>query len=74
MRCEFRDGLKINYAGSLGVRKGTEINAYKVADDSMPDFIRAELDKAVRNGSCSEMRKIAEAIIRNPCGRICLNK
>ena len=73
MKCEFKDGVKIDYSGSLSIRNGKGINGYLVRKEGIPDNLRMELDRAVRNDSCKEMRKITDAIVHgSPCGKMCL--
>jgi len=74
MRCEYKDGLKVDYSGSLRVRKGNEINGFIVKEDFIPDSFRCELDKAVRNNSCGDIRKIAEAITHGVNGKLCIRE
>jgi hypothetical protein len=61
MKCEFDDGLKVDYAKALRVTKGDEINVFLAADD-MPSGLRAELDAAASQESCGELRKIAKEV------------
>jgi hypothetical protein len=72
MKCEYSDGLRIDYSGSLSVRKGNEIHGYLAKQENIPGSFRYELDKAARGNSCSELRKIATALAMD-CGRVCLN-
>ncbi len=74
MRCEYKDGLNIDYSGSLIVKKGNAINGTLIKEDSIPEHIRYELDRAVLNNSCSEMREIAVALTSTVCGTVCLRK
>jgi hypothetical protein len=71
MRCEYNDGLAINYSGSLTVRKGNEINGYLAKEDNIPDSFRKELDKAASSGNCGELRKIAMSVATD-CARVCI--
>jgi hypothetical protein len=74
MRCEYKDGLKIDYAGSLIVKKSGDIDGFLIKENSIPEHIRYELDKAVLNDSCSEMREVAGALTSTVCGTVCLRK
>jgi hypothetical protein len=71
MKCEYKDGLRVDYSGSLRVRKGNEIEGFLVKEEFIPDTFRYVLDKAVRNDSCRDIRKIAEAITQNVNGKFC---
>jgi len=73
MRCEFKDGMKIDYSGSLTVRNGNEIVGHLVKDTGLPDTIKNLLDNAARNQNCSELRRITEELTRTDCGRVCIN-
>lgn len=73
MTCKFKDGVRIEYSGSLCVRKGAEISGFLVKGDSMPDTLKVELDRAARSENCKEMRRLSDAIVNgSPCGKICL--
>ncbi len=74
MRCAYKDGLNIDYSGSLVVKKGNEIGGVLIKEDSFPEHIRYELDKAVLNNSCNELREIATALTSIECGTVCLRK
>jgi hypothetical protein len=71
MKCEYSDGVRIEYSGSLSVRKGTEICGYLAKKDAIPESFRYELDTAVRGNNCGDLRKIAMAFAMD-CGRVCL--
>ncbi|MHC1698032.1 MAG: hypothetical protein AB9919_08270 [Geobacteraceae bacterium] len=73
MRCEFKDGMKIDYSGSLTVRHGNDIAGSLVKETGLPDTIKNVLDSAVRNHNCTELRKIAEELTRTDCGRVCIH-
>ncbi len=45
MRCEFNDGLKVSYSGSLPINKGIELNVYLSANE-IPSDIHGELHEA----------------------------
>ncbi len=70
MRCEYSDGLKVDYSGSLRITRGKEIYGLSVRGDALTDDFRYELDKAVRAKSCDDLRKIAQAIADNIGGKI----
>ncbi|HEX9023821.1 MAG TPA: hypothetical protein VF799_08290 [Geobacteraceae bacterium] len=61
MTCEFNDGLKIDYSGSLRITKGEEINVF-VKEGFIPANIREELEEATRNASCGDFREIAGTV------------
>lgn len=73
MKCEYGDGVRIDYSGSLRIRKGNEIYGYLVKMDGIPDTLRNDLDNASRSENCKEIRRISDAVVNGtPCGRICL--
>ena len=73
MRCEYKDGMTINYSGSLTVRRGKNIEGALVKEGGLPDTIKYMLDTTVRNHDCSELRKITEELTRTDCGRVCFH-
>ncbi|MGA7828748.1 MAG: hypothetical protein WCA04_13865 [Geobacteraceae bacterium] len=73
MRCEYNDGMTIDYSGSLKVRTGNDIQGVLVREGGMPETIKHKLDSAAHNHDCSELRKISEELTRTDCGRVCIN-
>jgi len=73
MKCEFKDGMTIDYSGSLTVRKGNNIVGVLVKETGLPDAIKNVLDTAARNHNCTELRRITEELTRTDCGRVCIN-
>ncbi len=61
MRCEYKDGLNVDYAGSLRMKKGNEVNVFLSADD-IPAGLRGDLDSAAHHNSCRELRIVADEI------------
>ncbi len=61
MKCEYNDGLKVDYSGSLHIWNGRQIDVY-MASDYISSNIRNDLDKAASGNDCGAMRKIAEAV------------
>lgn len=72
MRCEYSDGLTIEYKGSLTVHSGKNIKGYLAREEFIPDGLKYELNKAAGSGSCCELRKIALSVAMD-CGRVCIN-
>jgi hypothetical protein len=73
MRCEFKDGMRIDYSGSLRVRTGNNIAGVLMKETGLPDTIKNVLDNAARNQNCSELRRLTEELTRTDCGRVCIN-
>jgi len=73
MRCEFKDGMTIDYSGSLRVRTGNSIVGVLMKETGLPDTIKNVLDNAARNQNCSELRRLTEELTRTDCGRVCIN-
>ncbi len=71
MKCEYGDGLKVDYSGSLRITRGKEIFGLSIRENGLSDGFRNELDRAVRNKSCGELRKIAQSIADNVGGKVC---
>ncbi len=61
MRCEFRDGVEIEYAGTLSVSKGEDFGVVLDAGD-IPAGFKSYLDSAARHNNCCELRTIAQEI------------
>jgi len=73
MRCEYKDGLKVDYSGSLRIQKGNEVNVF-MKGDFIPANIRSELDSAARRSSCEDFRKIAQAVTDTVGSKACLHE
>ena len=61
MKCDFEDGLKVDYEKALRITKGEDIDVFLAADD-IPAGLRAELDAAANRKSCGELRKVAKEV------------
>jgi len=61
MRCEYKDGMKIDYSGFLRMTKGEDVNVYLGAGD-IPKGLKSDLDFAARHKSCGELRTVAEEV------------
>lgn len=61
MRCEFNDGLKVDYSGSLHVWNGKQIDLY-MESDFISSNIKHDLDSAASENDCGKLRKIAQAV------------
>lgn len=72
MRCEFKDGLKVNYSGPLQITKGQDVNVF-IKEARLPDTIKNDLDMALYRNSCSEIRKIAETVTKSFGNRACIH-
>lgn len=59
MRCEYNDGFKVDYTGSLNITKGDDIN-FSVKASFIPDNVRSELATASAHNSCGELRQAAQ--------------
>jgi len=73
MRCEYNDGLKVDYSGSLRIRKGDEVNVF-MKGDFIPSNIRGDLDNAARKNSCDEFRRIALAVTDTVGSKACIHE
>ncbi len=72
MKCEFNDGLKVDYSGSLRITKGEEVNVY-MKEGFIPANIRDDLDEAARNASCGDFREIARTVTDTVGKRACIH-
>lgn len=64
MRCEYKDGFKVDYSGALRITKGDQVDLVVKADQIPADF-RSNLDAAASHNSCGELRTAAQAVTDN---------
>jgi len=72
MRCEFKDGLKVNYSGPLQITKGRDVNVF-IKEARLPDSIKNDLEMALFKNSCGDMRTIAETVTKSFGNRACIH-
>jgi hypothetical protein len=58
MKCEYDDGIKVDYSGSLRIEKGDDVNLY-LKKGFIPGKIKGALQSAARHNDCVELRKAA---------------
>jgi len=73
MKCEYGDGIKVNYTGPLQITKGEEINVF-IKEAFIPDDIKRDLDNALYRNSCGEMRTVAETVTKKFGNRACIHE
>lgn len=73
MRCEYGDGLKVDYAGSLHIKKGNEIDVY-MKDGFIPANIKTDLERATQANSCDDMRRVAKSVTDTVGNRACIHE
>jgi hypothetical protein len=73
MKCEYDDGLKVDYGTSLRIAKGDEVNVF-IKEGFIPGNIKGELTVATVNYSCSEMREVAERVIGRFGKKACIHQ
>ena len=73
MKCEYKDGMKVNYSGSLRVTKGDEVNLY-IAEDFIPANVKGFLSKAESEHSCEELGKIAKIVTATVGSKVCIHE
>ncbi len=73
MRCEYNDGLRVDYSGSLRIQKGDEVNVF-IKGDFIPSNIKHDLDSAVSSNSCDDFRKIAQAVTDTVGSKVCIHE
>jgi len=72
MICEYKDGLKVNYSGSLQITKGKDVNVI-IKDGFIPTNIKSGLETAASNHSCRDMRKVADDVTATFGSRACIH-
>jgi len=72
MKCEYSDGIKVNYTGQLQITKGQEVNVF-IKEAFIPDDIKSDLDNALYRNSCGEMRTIAEKVTKKFGNKACIH-
>jgi len=73
MKCEYSDGLKVNYSGPLQVTKGQDVNVF-IKEALIPEGIKNDLDMALFKNSCSDMRSVAETVTKTYGNRACIHE
>jgi hypothetical protein len=73
MRCEYNDGLKVDYSGSLRITKGQEVNVY-MKEGFIPANIKADLDNATRANDCGDMRRVAQTVTQTVGEKACIHE
>jgi hypothetical protein len=61
MKCAYDDGLKVDYAGSLRITQGKDVNVFLRANE-LPANIKGELEDAALRNSCREVRHVAQEV------------
>jgi hypothetical protein len=61
MKCEYNDGFKVDYAGSLRISKGNDVEIF-VQGGQINAQCRHDLDAAASHNSCSELRAAAREV------------
>jgi hypothetical protein len=61
MRCEYDDGFKVDYSGSLRITKGDEINFF-VRKRFIPPKAMGALQAAAKHNNCDELRQAAQGV------------
>ncbi|HXE98574.1 MAG TPA: hypothetical protein VN642_19385 [Dongiaceae bacterium] len=60
MRCEYDDGFKVVYSGSLRITKGDDVNLF-LKKKLIPAKAMGALQAAARRNNCDELRQAAQA-------------
>ena len=55
MRCDYKDGFKVDYAGTLHISKGRGVDLV-IEGGILPADVKSSLDSAVIHNSCHELR------------------
>ncbi|GFE59575.1 hypothetical protein AOG2_01630 [Geobacter sp. AOG2] len=64
MRCEYKDGFKVDYGGSLHITKGSGVDVV-IGRGQIPANVKSCLDSAVTHNSCHELRAASRAATKN---------
>ena len=64
MICDYKDGFKVDYAGSLHISKGKDVD-FVIQGSQLPANVKSSLDSAVTHNSCQELRKASWAATQN---------
>ena len=72
MKCEYDDGLKVDYSGPLRITKGEEINLF-IEEARLPDGIKDDLEMALFRNKCGALRNVAEEVTKTFGKRACIH-
>jgi hypothetical protein len=72
MKCLYKDGLRVEYRGSLLIKDNNDINVY-IKEGKIPLNLKGELDVAVMNYNCTDMRNAAETATHIVGKRACIH-
>jgi len=72
MKCEYGDGLKVNYSGPFQVTKGKDVNVF-IKEEMIPNSIKDDLDMALFKNSCRDMREVAETVTKTFGPKACVH-
>lgn len=72
MKCEYNDGLKVDYSGPLQIKKGQSVNVF-INEARIPEAIKDDLEMALFRNSCREMRTVAETVTKTFGVRACIH-
>lgn len=61
MRCEYNDGLKVDYSGSLHIWNDKQIDVF-MESDFISSNIKHDLDSASSGNDCEAMRRVAQVV------------
>ncbi|MBI2353559.1 MAG: hypothetical protein HYV06_00785 [Deltaproteobacteria bacterium] len=64
MRCEYKDGFKVDYSGSLHISKGSGVDLV-VEGSQLSANVKSCLDSAVNRNSCHELRAASKAATKS---------
>jgi hypothetical protein len=62
MKCEYDDGFKVDYSGSLRFSKADDVNLF-VKKRFIPAIVMGALQTAARHNNCDELRKAAWKLV-----------
>jgi hypothetical protein len=65
MICEYKDGFKVDYSGSLHIFTKDDGFNLKVQGVKIPANVKSCLDSAVTRNSCHELRAASRTVTKN---------
>ncbi|MBT0666589.1 hypothetical protein KI809_19950 [Geobacter pelophilus] len=72
MKCVYSDGLKVEYKGSLMIKDNRDVNVY-IKEGLIPLHVKGELDVALINFNCSDMRTAVKIVTDTVGKRACIH-
>lgn len=72
MRCEYRDGMKVNYTGPLQITRGNDINVF-ISEGRLTPAMKDDLEMALFRNSCTSFKEVADEAMKSYGNRACIH-